>query len=60
MLFAQLITIALLYYQVTMPAVENGRYHPAEINGKIYIINTQNGEIERICDANLNCEQVKK
>ena len=42
MLIAQLITIALLYYQVTMPAVENGKYHPAEVDGKIYIMNTQN------------------
>ena len=55
MLIAQLITIALLYYQVTMPAVENSKYHPAEVDGKIYIMNTQNGKIERICDSELKC-----
>lgn len=48
--------IALLYYQVTMPAVENGKYHPAEFNGKIYIMNTQNGNVEKICDDKLKCE----
>ena len=51
--------IALLYYQVTMPAVENGKYHSAEINGKLYIMNTQNGIIEKICDKDLNCIQPK-
>ena len=56
MLLTQIIMIALLYYQVTMPAVENGKYHPAEFNGKIYIMNTQNGNVEKICDDKLKCE----
>lgn len=55
MLFAQLITIALLYYQVTMPSVENSKYQSTNVEGKLYIINTQNGKIERICDNQLNC-----
>lgn len=59
MLLTQVIMIALLYYQVTMPAVENGKYHPAELNGKIYIMNTQNGNIEKICDNELNCQDAK-
>ena len=52
--------IALLYYQVTMPAVENGKYHSAELNGKIYIMNTQNGNIEKICNDKLLCEKTKE
>lgn len=60
MLLAQLITIALLYYQVTMPAVENGKYHPAELNGKLYIMNTQTGNVEKVCDENLKCDKVKE
>ena len=60
MLFAQFITIALLYYQVTMPAVENGKYHPAEVDGKIYMVNTQNGKIETICDNGLNCRKIDR
>ena len=49
----------LLYYQVTMPAVQNGKYHPAELDGKLYIMNTQNGVVEKICDKDLNCVQPK-
>ena len=59
MLLTNIIMIALLYYQVTMPAVENGKYHSAEINGKLYIMNTQNGVVEKICDKDLNCIQPK-
>jgi hypothetical protein len=60
MLVAQLITIFLLYYQVTMPSVENAKFQHVPLNGRIYIMNTQTGEIERICDENLQCTQVKK
>ena len=60
MLIAQLITIFLLYYQVTMPSVENAKFQQVPLNGRIYIMNTQTGEIERICDADIKCEQVKK
>ena len=42
-----------------MPAVENSKYHPAELDGKLYIMNTQNGAIEKICDKDLNCTQPK-
>ena len=60
MLLAQLITIALLYYQVTMPAVENSKYQSTQVDGKIYIMNTQNGKVEKICDAELNCKVGEK
>ena len=59
MLFTNIIMCVLLYYQVTMPAVENSKYHPAELNGKLYIMNTQNGRVQRICDEKLVCEEVK-
>jgi hypothetical protein len=42
-----------------MPAVQNGKYHPAELNGKLYIMNTQDGKIEKICDEDLQCKQSK-
>ena len=60
MLLTNIIMIALLYYQVTMPAVKNGKYHSAEINGKLYIMNTQNGNVEKICDDKLTCEKTKE
>jgi hypothetical protein len=60
MLFTNIIMCVLLYYQVTMPAVENSKYHPAELNGKLYIMNTQNGRVQRICDERLVCEEVKE
>ena len=56
MLLAQLITIALLYYQVTMPSVENSKYQATSMNGRIYIVNTQNSVIEKVCDENAKCE----
>jgi len=59
MLITNIIMCVLLYYQVTMPSVENSKYHPAELNGKIYIMNTQNGTFLKICDEKLNCEEVK-
>lgn len=59
MLLTNIIMCVLLYYQVTMPAVQNGKYHPAELDGKLYIMNTQDGTIEKICDATLKCEEPK-
>mgnify|MGYP003350704301 CR=1 len=55
MLIAQLITIALLYYQVTMPSVENAKYTTTVYNGQLIRMNTQNGTYE-VCDANFKCE----
>ena len=55
MLFAQLVTIALLYYQVTMPAVENAKYATTVHNGQLLRMNTQNGKFE-VCDKDLNCQ----
>lgn len=48
MLFTQIIMCILLYYQVTMPAVQNGKYHPAELDGCIVMVNTQSGVIEEV------------
>jgi hypothetical protein len=59
LLFTNIIMCVLLYYQVTMPAVQNGKYHPAELNGKLYILNTQDGKVERVCNEDLQCEQPK-
>ena len=59
MLLTNIIMCMILYYQVTMPAVENSRYHPAELNGKLYIMNTQDGSFLKICDDKLVCEEVK-
>ena len=59
MLLTQIIMCLLLYRQITMPAVENSKYHPAELDGKLYIMNTQNGVVEKICDKDLNCVQPK-
>ena len=59
MLLTNIIMCVLLYYQVTMPSVQNGKYFPAEVDGKLYIVNTQNGTVEKVCDSNLKCEQSK-
>ena len=56
MLIAQLITIALLYYQVTMPAVENAKYATTVYNGQLVRMNTQNGKYE-VCNADFKCEE---
>lgn len=48
----------LLYYQVTMPAIENSKYATVVQNGQLLRMNTQNGKFEK-CDANLKCESDK-
>ena len=48
----------LLYYQVSMPAVDNAKYTVTVHNGQVIRMNTQNGEFEK-CDENLKCEKVK-
>ena len=59
MLIAQLITIALLYYQVTMPAVDNGKYTATVLNGELIRMNSQTGDFER-CNSEFRCQPVSK
>ena len=59
MLLTNLIMIALLYYQVTMPAVDNAKFTTTVYNGHLVRMNSQNGDFE-LCDGNLKCEPVKK
>ena len=56
MLLTNLIMIALLYYQVTMPAVDNAKFTATVYNGQLVRMNSQNGEFE-ICDKDLKCEK---
>ena len=46
---------ALLYYQVSMPAVDNAKYSFTVYNGQIVRMNTQNGKFE-VCDQNFKCQ----
>ena len=48
----------LLYYQVTMPAVENGKYATTVVNGQLLRMSTQTGKFEK-CDTNLKSESDK-
>ena len=59
MLLTNLIMIALLYYQVTMPAVDNAKFTATVFNRQLVRMNSQNGDFE-LCDGNLKCEPVKK
>ena len=59
MLLTNLIMIALLYYQVTMPAVDNGKYTATVLNGQLIRMNSQTGEFER-CDPKLQCQPSSK
>lgn len=54
MLLTNLIMIVLLYYQVTMPSVDNAKFTTTVYNGQLLRMNTQNGEFER-CDGDLKC-----
>jgi hypothetical protein len=47
--------VALLGYQVTMPAVDNAKYTFTVYEGQIIKMNTQNGKFE-ICDKELKCK----
>lgn len=47
--------VALLGYQVTMPAVNNAKYTMVVYEGQILRMNTQNGTFE-ICDKDLKCK----
>ena len=56
MLLTNVIMCVLLYYQVTMPAVENAKYATTVYNGQLVRMNTQNGKYE-VCNADFKCEQ---
>ena len=51
--------IGVMIYQVTMPAVNNGKYQLVYDGESIVRMNTQNGSMER-CDKNLKCVTIKK
>jgi len=53
------IMIAIMVYQVTMPAVNNGKYQIVYNGENIVRMNTQNGTMET-CDKNLKCVPVEK
>lgn len=50
--------VALLGYQVSMPAVDNAKYTFTVHNNQIIRMNTQNGSFER-CDEHLKCVPVE-
>ncbi len=47
--------VALLGYQVTMPAVNNAKFTFTVYEGQIVKMNTQNGTFE-VCDKELKCK----
>lgn len=55
MLITNIVMCVLLYYQVTMPSVENAKYTTVVHNGQLLRMNTQNGKFE-VCNANLDCQ----
>ena len=58
MLLTQIIMCVLLYYQVTMPAIDNAKYTVTVHEGQLVRMNTQNGRFE-VCDKNFVCEEPK-
>ena len=56
---AEAVMIGLMIYQVTMPAVNNGKYQIVYDGENIVRMNTQNGTMER-CDKDLKCVPIKK
>ena len=59
MLLTNVIMCVLLYYQVTMPAVENSKYSTVVHNGQLLRMNTQNGQYE-VCDSDFKCAATKQ
>ena len=53
-----LVIVALLAYQVWMPAVDNAKYTIVVHDNKLIRMNTQNGKME-VCDAPNQCEDKK-
>jgi hypothetical protein len=50
--------VALLGYQVTMPANDNAKYMFAPHNGQIIRMNTQDGSME-VCNQHLQCKPIE-
>lgn len=50
--------VALLGYQVTMPANDNAKYMFAPYNGQIIRMNTQDGSME-VCNQHLQCKPLE-
>ena len=59
MLISQIVMIALLYYQVTMPSVLNAKYSMINKDGQIVRMNTQDGSME-VCNDKLECKPLEK
>ena len=55
MLVTNIVMCVLLYYQVTMPAIDNSKYTTVVHNGRLLRMNTQNGQYE-VCDAKFDCK----
>jgi len=55
MLILTALMVALLGYQVSMPAVDNAKYTFTVYEGQIVKMNTQNGKFE-VCDKELKCQ----
>jgi len=55
MLILTALMVALLGYQVSMPAVDNAKYTFTVYEGQIVRMNTQNGKFE-VCDKELKCQ----
>lgn len=53
--------VALLGYQVTMPAVDNAKFSYTIHENKVYRFNTQNGSMERceLTDNHLTCTKIE-
>ena len=55
MLITNIIMCVLLYYQVSMPSVDNAKFTTVVHNGQLLRMNTQNGTFE-VCNADLKCQ----
>ena len=58
LLLTNIIMCVLLYYQVTMPSLDNAKFSTVVHEGRLLRMNTQNGEFE-ICNENFKCELPK-
>lgn len=58
-MIAEGIMVGLMIYQVTMPAVNNGKYQLVFDGESIVRMNTQDGTMER-CNKLLKCVKIKK
>ena len=56
LLLTNIIMCVLLYYQVTMPSIENAKFTTVVHEGRLLRMNTQNGTFE-VCNTDLKCEK---